>query len=77
MRRSNQQNLARREAVLGADEMTNVAVRHPSLDGDVYALFGVVRYGDEWWRSELGGTFATLLGVSFTDAGIIPVDQTD
>jgi hypothetical protein len=24
-----------------------------------------------------GGTFATLLGVSFTGAGIIPVDQTD
>jgi hypothetical protein len=24
-----------------------------------------------------GGTFATLFGISFTDAGITPADQTD
>jgi hypothetical protein len=43
-----------REAVLGADELTDLAVRFRSRDGDVYALFGVVRYGDQWWLSELG-----------------------
>lgn len=73
----NEENIARRAAVLGADEMTDLAVRFPSLDGEVYALLSVVRYGDDWWIDELGGTFASLLGLGFTDAGIVPVDQTD
>jgi hypothetical protein len=73
----NEDNIGAREAVLGADELTDLAVRFRSRDGDVYALFSVVRYGDQWWLSELGGTFATLLDISLTDGGIVPVDQTD
>jgi hypothetical protein len=73
----NEQNIAGLEAVLGADELTDLAVRFTSPHGDVYALFGVVRYGDEWWVNELGGTFAILLGLNFFDGGIIPAGQTD
>ena len=71
----NEENIGAREAVLGADELTDLAVRFRSRDGDVYALFSVVRYGDQWWLSELGGTFASLLDISVTDGGIVPVDQ--
>ena len=52
-------------------------MRFRSHDGDVYVLFSVVRYGDKWWLSELGGTFATLLDIGLTDRGIVRVDPTD
>jgi hypothetical protein len=73
----NEQNITGLEAILGADELTDLAVRFTTPDGDVYALFGVVRYGDQWWVHELGGTFAALLGLGFFDGGIVPAGQAD
>jgi hypothetical protein len=67
--------MARRDSIAGADESTDVAVRFPTDGDDVYALFSLVRYGDSWWIQELGGTFAVLIGLEYTNSGIVAVDQ--
>jgi hypothetical protein len=72
---NNRQSMARRDSIVGADESTDVAVRFPTAGGDVYALFSLVRYADTWWIHDLGGTFATLIGLEFTSSGIVAVDQ--
>ena len=71
----NLQDMARRESIVGADESTDIAVRFPAAGGDVYALFSLVRYADTWLIQDLGGTFAILLGLGYTDSGIVAVDQ--
>jgi hypothetical protein len=72
---NNRQNMTRRDSIAGADESTDVAVRFPTGGDDVYALFSLVRYGDMWWIQELGGTFAVLIGLEYTNSGIVAVDQ--
>jgi hypothetical protein len=34
----------------------------------------VVRYGDAWWVDQLGGSFATLMGVPTLEVGAAPTD---
>ncbi len=35
-------------------------------------FFSVVRYGDSWWLEQLGGNFATLVGVDAFHVGAAP-----
>ena len=34
-------------------------------------FFSVVRYGESWWLEQLGGNFATLVGVDLLHAGAV------
>ena len=72
---NNRQSMARRDSIVGADESTDVAVRFPTAAGDVYALFSLVRYADRWWIQELGGTFAILIGLEYSNSGVVAVDR--
>jgi hypothetical protein len=72
---NNRQNMARRDSIVGADESSDVAVRFPTAGGDVYALFSLVRYADSWWIQELGGTFAILIGLEYSNSGVVAVDR--
>jgi hypothetical protein len=70
----NQANLEARRVVLGADAITDLAVRF-DLGGDGFlAFFSLVRYADGWWVEQLGGNFAILLGIDALSAGTEPTD---
>ena len=68
----NQANLDSRNAYLGADELTDLVVQF-DVGGQPYlGFFSAVRYGDSWWLEQLGGNFATLVGVDPLRAGAVP-----
>jgi hypothetical protein len=72
----NQANLDAHRAVLGADAITDLVVRFDVGGHGFLAFFSVVRYADGWWVEQLGGDFATLLGIDLVRAGTVPADET-
>ena len=71
----NQTNLDTRRGVLGADEITDLVVRF-TVGGQQYlAFFSVVRYGEAWWIEQLGGNFASLVGIPILQVGATPADE--
>ena len=70
----NQTNLDELRRILGADELTDVVVRFTIEGSEFLAFFSVVRYGDAWWVDQLGGNFATLMGVPTLAVGAAPTD---
>jgi hypothetical protein len=71
---NNQANIEARRVVLGADAITDLAVRFDLGGRGFLAFFSIVRYADGWWVEQLGGNFATLLGVDPLSAGTSATD---
>lgn len=71
----NQANLDELRGILGADEMTDLVVRFTVGKSEFFAFLSVVRYGDAWWVAQLGGNFATVMGIPALEVGAVPVDE--
>lgn len=68
----NQENLARRADIAGADQITGSAAVFV-LDGKQYLLLtDLVQYGEHWYLYGLGGHIGALLGLSVETQGIAP-----
>ena len=72
----NQANLDSLRQVLGADELTDLVVRFTVSGHEYFAFFSVARYGDAWWVEQLGGNFASLMGIPPLRVGAAPTEET-
>ena len=63
--------------MFGADELTDLVVQFTVGEQEYLAFFSVARYGDAWWIEQLGGNFASLLGIGALQVGAVPTDEID
>lgn len=70
---ANLNNLQKRAAVLGADEIKSM-VAVLSIDGKGFALgCDVMRYGERWYLCALHGNIAMLQGIASQWSGLMPI----
>lgn len=69
----NQELLAWSKKILGADELSTLAVTLQAPTGNWQMLFEAARYDDRWWLSSLSGNAAALTGIPSTQSGTTKV----
>lgn len=70
---NNQKNLKMLQAIYGADDLKSM-VAQITIDGQDYLFCcDVLRYGDAWYLSSLGGSIGNYLGIEYVAGGLMPV----
>ncbi len=68
----NQEYIMKQKATYGADELQSMAAAL-QIEGKPYLLCcDVLKYGDRWFLSSLGGNIGMLMGASMAQGGLIP-----
>lgn len=73
----NMENMARRAAICGADELQSVIAVFTYGENTFAMCCDVIRYGDMWFMEGMPGNIGTLLNISASLAGTVPVDLLD